>query len=1666
MGFFEKRDDVKAARADRNTKKSNLVKTEGEAAQLEQDLYVAKNTGDDTSTIEGDLIQKKQEKDQKVLEYGDAVDVEKDKLELLTYSEPHKTQVEKLDVAFPILLFPVRIETRFVNRNGEKLLVRFFPDDIAIQTFEKPLMAEEKVRGVEYNLITDISLKKASWDGLCASFGQTRAAWIALNSTTTDIKSSSWTEAPHTKIMPDKFIVKLYKKNIAIPVREVEGNPIPDILDVGINPKDDQSLKNDNNILEASDDIKWMIDFDEAVIKGMAISIPLFGDEHITGFEKLIAVGVKTSSDESVGSSLLEELIDSHHYTNGLAILKQGESVKNTKENRAGYTSFEYGNEISYAVEQEGPLITSTPNRTEKVDGELLADALGVPKASFDHIIRADGTDIQDAKRFANMGFKAVLGNPMLKYGFRWNNYEQIEKLRNFFTEHVRGRGTIPSFRVGKVPYGVLLSADLDKIPKRHPSLEEDLKARIREIIGEMEDTVFIPALDDRRGFYKEGDNPELSFVEGQASTALSNGHFLRFASGPELTWNLLQLEGKQAEADIWYNNQVLFSDEITNNPILGFKDKARITMTSFAPENIKLEKPLIQDGYLSKEGALGSMSGGNMNFLNWLSLANFEDVLDENFNLSGASDKPNSLLYETIRKSLLLDYWHTAANYLDFTLDERIEPELVNIPIVNTNVPAPYEGQGAYNPYNFFPSFNYFNNTEIPEYSYFQYWRVITKAMKWFKSNNPDLDLLEYVVDWSSVEQICMSFEEQNPMMIPRPSESSMMVQNAFSQLSMYAQQNDPFILTEEQYFTEAKYQWNEDVTVHYNKWEIINFRYNGELIWELLSNGRNNGDTQRTVLDSVLDDILYCSDLTPLELDLLFKGLLDCCADRVDAWKHACFADHFNNKRYDSGDNPIHKTYIGAYGWLTNLEPKAFTDFTPSWPQSSKNTAFTSKYGSSVKKDEKNAGFIWTPSLNQAVTTAVLRAGFVNKANQNEPSMLLTNMTSEKIRRVEKIFDAVRSGQDVASILGYRLEKQISESSVNNSFIYELRKEFPLGVKENDLSEQEIAVLAERNTIDGVELLNAIESSTNGNISSMLSSFISNPPQDLIEIVEDLVTTRDAIGDYAISEGMHQLTQGNMPAAKSWLDVDELGSTPPEGRFFKTPRTGKTYTSKVLLNMNTIDFDDSITNISTQTVVEPTLNNWLASLIGGLDQIEVNCRLKDSDDVISNQALTVDNLGFPNVSGDFNPLSPLDLVLMIPDRLSLNASTLTLLIRERVKVLYADKELVDIEFDNGGVNKSLKQVFPLLKQLKKMIKQAQTLSPLDFVSPVVNVTTPESLFDLEDLEDRVSHCLDTFLDLDNAFDGSLSIGDIKKQLKQVSEFGITIALNKDLEDADIYAQVYEAVEQEYLSRKTQIGVVSVPNYLTTLGSEPSSQEIEDYISDLNSIMSNIYGGNYILLPSFTNPSQGVLHNQNSSDLLTNGNINSWFHSEARVRGQLENIEWVKLLEDEHNRDSSTPSTSPRSDKLDIAALQLPYDHSASGVNRWMNFKVSTEEALDNAVCFSVIGDSDFSSSSQKYCGLVIDTWTETLPAEEETTGIALNYDRPKAKAPQACIMAVSPSITGNWSWDDLAYSVNNVYNSAEIRGETYENLLEGFGGQILPATSYSPMEVSVSAP
>ncbi|WP_062302663.1 hypothetical protein [Demequina subtropica] len=96
----------------------------------------------------------------------------------------------------------------------------------------------------------------------------------------------------------------------------------------------------------------------------------------------------------------------------------------------------------------------------------------------------------------------------------------------------------------------------------------------------------------------------------------------------------------------------------------------------------------------------------------------------------------------------------------------------------------------------------------------------------------------------------------------------------------------------------------------------------------------------------------------------------------------------------------------------------------------------------GRPLTADPSAEGFIQTPSPSHAVTAAILRAAYRSQANEGAfGNEMSVNLSSDRVRVALSLIDGVRAGNDLGALLGYRLERFLHE--------YYARPDTPHGVE-----------------------------------------------------------------------------------------------------------------------------------------------------------------------------------------------------------------------------------------------------------------------------------------------------------------------------------------------------------------------------------------------------------------------------------------------------------------------------------------------------------------------------------------------------------------------------------------------------------------------------------------
>jgi hypothetical protein len=330
----------------------------------------------------------------------------------------------------------------------------------------------------------------------------------------------------------------------------------------------------------------------------------------------------------------------------------------------------------------------------------------------------------------------------------------------------------------------------------------------------------------------------------------------------------------------------------------------------------------------------------------------------------------------------------------------------------------------------------------------------------------------------------------------------------------------------------------------------------------------------------------------LAPLptaRLERLFAEHVDLCNYRLDAWIHGLFARRLltlRERRQEGGE-----LNIGAYGWLENVRPAPPRQ---ALPAESLPPSLRDEVSGPVFEDPANGGFVHAPSLTHAVTAAVLRNAYLTHAEPARADLMSVNLSSARVRSALDYLDGLRSGQELAALLGYQLERGLHEGHPGielDAFVYVLRDRFPY--TSNKLTEVPAGTSSEameaRNVINGYDLLEHVRDRAypygiaglpeDGAGSSSTAQAQAGAIRSEIDRLADAM---DAIGDLMLSESVHQVVQGNYDRAKGALQSITEGTAPPDPQVVETPRSGRSLTFRFALPL-----DASATAAGTHPVV-----------------------------------------------------------------------------------------------------------------------------------------------------------------------------------------------------------------------------------------------------------------------------------------------------------------------------------------------------------------------------------------------------------------------------------------------------------------------------------------------
>ena len=458
----------------------------------------------------------------------------------------------------PLALFPVRLETRFF---GNELRVLVYPDKVHLDSHDPGLDADEALWGQRFWELQwpDTTKRRAAWRMLADRFGPERAAWVARALTPTNLASrpagapffpdlgppATSTRTARVRLLPERWVATAYFGGAVVAMatgRDIEPDlPIGPDLDAVVVIDDDEHPAIDEGM-------SWIVDFDKAEQVGMALRLTLPAPA--------VDVLLVTGASGGGRAESVQQQLDAHRYTDGLAFLPPASATNNTAAGRTPYQEPDPHHDKSYWREWEAP--EPAPGSAAAVAGA----AFGIPFARLGEL-----SDEPAARAMATALWPATWGyflSQMVGFEGSGLTLDGRDLARKHALAHVRPGGPLPLLRIGRQPYGVLPVTSLDAWQG------EDLP--MRNVLVALRDEVFRPAAATvpRVGL---GDDPASDLVDVLQAGPLSSSYRVRGLMGQHFLQHLRAFLGEDLDAVGFWQRLVEF----------GKREPTRLGLGSFA---------------------------------------------------------------------------------------------------------------------------------------------------------------------------------------------------------------------------------------------------------------------------------------------------------------------------------------------------------------------------------------------------------------------------------------------------------------------------------------------------------------------------------------------------------------------------------------------------------------------------------------------------------------------------------------------------------------------------------------------------------------------------------------------------------------------------------------------------------------------------------------------------------------------------------------------------------------------------------------------------------------------------------------------------------------------------------------------------------------------------
>lgn len=666
----------------------------------------------------------------------------------------------------------------------------------------------------------------------------------------------------------------------------------------------------------------------------------------------------------------------------------------------------------------------------------------------------------------------------------------------------------------------------------------------------------------------------------------------------------------------------------------------------------------------------------------------------------------------------------------------------------------------------------------------------------------------------------------------------------------------------------------------------------------------------------------------------------------------------------------------------------------------------------------DPVTQGFIHAPSLSHAATAAVLRSGWQAFGIDAADAPLSVDLSSDRVRGGTWILDGVRNGQDLAETLGSRFERFLHDGRLDD-WIERIRRIVldvtgaggpPSAVVDGLLVARAFSD-AERNPVEG-ELHRRLRAETAPTADPAESAEGARVRRALTAVAADL----DSVADLTMAQSVHALLRGNSESASAALAVTGGGDAAvPPITVTASQRDAQLVSHRVVAVWPVDGPPPAATSVL--GVAEPRLTAWLESLLPAPGRVSAGVVVRDATGAVAGRGtVTLADVG----------LRSLEAAHLAGGQPGQAGSRLGRI----VAAVAADRSLeggsVEIAFDVAGRGHMSVDDFGLLAVAAlDAAGRGRALRPADLV--VAGGDPTAAVEDVVELADRLSA--------------------VEEQLDQIaadlaaSDPAVVRAALLRASAIDVPGAV-AAIEADATDESLATVLAALVDRRTAAGTGIDDTAVDGIAEHLHRLVNGVV----TILPVFT-PAPDADRSVSAASARLVADVDDmghrWLRQVARVRPAVGALNDVLLL-------AETMSGTPLAR---LGVVQLPHHDEGWAATGPI---VGRRERL---ALLSLTGTDVLAAEDQPLAGFLVDGWTEGIPASDQLSGIAVHFDAPTARAPNAVLLSVVDEQDG-FSADGISAQLLHVINLMKLRAIPPTGLAEH--GHYLP-TIFLPEDIEM---